>query len=238
MLELDPKIFGFTAKIFGEPDSSEVSFWTSRFSSFGAVAQKELPNRITAITPSEAARVLSIGYYRVEGKLPSAKVLGLLLAQWALETGNGKYIHGFNFGNVKRYSGSPYYQYFRCSEIINGVEVFFDPPAPECAFAAYLTAEDGAEAYVRILKKRAHWWTGLLTGDIKKFNSALSTAPKYYTANPATYLTGLQNRYDSYFKYAKEFSGSWLGTGLQYGLGIGIVGISAYYAKGRLYGKS
>lgn len=232
----DPSQWGFTPKIAGENSTNDTAFWASRFSSFGAVAQQELPNKITTITPENAARALSDGFYRITGKRPNAKVLGLLLAQWAIETGNGKYVHNWNFGNLKRYSGTPYFQYFRCSEIIDGTEVFFDRPAPECAFAAYLTPADGAEAYIKILMKRPHWWAGLLSGDIRTFNSALSTAPKYYTASPSLYLAGLQSRYDSYSKYAQRYGATRWATALQYGIGMGLVASVALVARKKLNG--
>jgi hypothetical protein len=164
---------------------------------------------MTPLGPAEAAKAIAAGYRSVVGTLPSPQVLALLLGQWALETGNGKYIHNYNFGNVKFSSAAPAKQYFRCSEIVGGVEVWYDPPAPECAFAAYQTAADGAKAYVETLKRRAHWWQGLQTGDVVKFNTALSTAPKYYTANPTTYLSALNNRVATYLPQARVYGASW-----------------------------
>lgn len=192
-------------------------------SPFGAESEvKVVPNVMTPLDADSAAKAISDGYLKVVGHKPTEKVLGLLLAQWALETGNGKYIHGNNFGNVKYYAGAPQKQYFRCSEIVNGVEVFYDPPAPQCAFAAYASPAEGAAAYVRILKKRAHWWAGLHTGDVGKFNTALSTSPKYYTANPTQYLGLLQNRLDAYLPQAAKYSGSIVG-GLFTGAVMGAV---------------
>lgn len=186
-----------------------------------------IANKITKVTPDEAAKAISTGYAKVTGKKPSAAILALLLGQWALETGNGSAIHNYNFGNTKRSSADAYYQFFRCNEIINGQTVWFDPPAPECAFSAYLTPEAGAEAWIRILKKRANWWNGLLTGDVVKFNTGLSTAPKYYTANPALYLSTLKNRVAAYTpqakKYGATFAAAFGSAILGIGLGVGVL---------------
>jgi hypothetical protein len=190
--------------------------------------QIELPNKITKVTPDEAAKALATGYKRITGKKPSVAILGLLLGQWALETGNGVAVHNFNFGNTKRNSGDTYYQFFRCSEILNGQEVYFDPPAPECSFSAYKSAEDGAEAYIRILKKRSNWWNGLQTGNIVAFNTGLSTAPKYYTASPTQYLSTLQNRVLNYLPQAQKYGATILGTIFSVIFGLGLSGSFFY----------
>ncbi len=198
---------------------------------FGA-GQTELPNKLTKISADEAGKAISEAFKRVSGKKPTAAVLALLLGQWALETGNGVYVHNYSFGNTKRSSADTYYQFYRCNEIINGETVWFDPPAPECAFSAYKTPEDGAEAWIRILKKRPNWWNGLLTGDVVKFNTGLTTAPKYYTANPATYLNTLKNRVAAYLPQAKQYGAKFqLGSAV---LGIGL-GVATLYLAPKVY---
>lgn len=215
---------------FSYPYSQErlhISGESTWYASVFGAGQTELPNKFTTVTPDEAAKAISIGYQKVTSKKPSAVILVLLLAQWALETGNGSAVHNYNFGNTKRSSADTYYQFFRCNEILNGQTVWFDPPAPECAFSAYLTPEAGAEAWIRILKKRPNWWNGLLTGDVTAFNTGLSTAPKYYTANPTSYLNLLKNRVTAYTPQAIEY-------GAKFGLGSALLGIGL--GVGVLYG--
>jgi hypothetical protein len=214
---LSPYPYNKPAFIIG---SEKSWFESSGLSVFGS-DQEELPNVLTPMTADEVANALSKAFKRLTGKLPSVKVLALLLGQWALESANGKAIHNFNFTNVKRNSGDPYFQYFRCSEIVNGQEVFYDPPSPVCAFAAYKTATDGAEAYIRILKKRPNWWNGLLTGDITEFNTGLSTAPKFYTADPSLYLNILSDRVAHYMPQAEKY-GATLGRAIM----SAVIGIS------------
>jgi hypothetical protein len=142
--------------------------------------------------------VLAVAYRELTGTLPRPAVLALLLAQSALETGHWKSIHNFNFGNQKAHPGYPMIVQFRCSEVINGVERFFDPPDPHCNFRAYNSAVDGALDYLRVLKNRPHWWQGLHTGDPNAFVAALATPPKYFTANPERYRATLVSLFHKY----------------------------------------
>jgi hypothetical protein len=167
----------------------------------------EVTSRITYLDPEAATQAMAEGYKLVTGKYPSAKVLSLMTGQWALETGNGKQMRNYNFGN-KKATGSEDYQYFRCSEVIDGKELFFDPPHPSCRFASYDTPAKGAAAYVRTLKSRDHWWKGLHTGTAEGFIEGLTTRPAYFTANPATYQYVLENRADAFKPYAVKYGGS------------------------------
>ncbi|MFZ5894671.1 MAG: hypothetical protein ACOY0T_26650 [Myxococcota bacterium] len=157
-----------------------------------------VPNRLTALDASEAGRVLFAAYAVLTGKQPTDAVGALLLAQSALETGNWQKIHNYNFGNIKARADYPQVVQFRCSEVLNGVEQFFDPPDPHCNFRAYSNATDGAVDYLKVLHSQPQWWQGLHTGDPSAYVDALATPPKYFTANPATYkrtLTALFNQF-------------------------------------------
>jgi len=200
---------------------------------FGA-EQVEIADQLTPMSADEVAIAVSSAFKRLTGKRPSRKILGLLLAQWALESGNGRSIHNFNLTNIKRNSGDPYYQSFPCSEVIDGVEQHFTPPNKACEFAAYLNATDGAEAYIRVLKRRPNWWNGLMTGDVEQFNIGLSTAPKFYTADPARYLNLLKDRYDRYWSQAEKYGSNTLGTILSALFGISVA-IGTIYATPKAY---
>jgi hypothetical protein len=144
-------------------------------------------NRLTPLTLLDAKRALTEAYARVTGGLPTSRVLALLLAQSAFETGRWQKIHNFNFGNAKAELSYPLITQFRCSEVEQGVEQFFDPPDPHCNFRAYTNATDGAVDYIKVLQVRPHWWNGLQSEDPKAFVDALATAPKYFTGNPVVY---------------------------------------------------
>ena len=155
-------------------------------------------DKLTPLRPEQAATALASAYGQLTGVAPASAVLGLLLAQSALETGNWQKIHNFNFGNQKASAAYPLIVQFRCSEIIDGVERFYDPPAPECNFRAYETSASGALDYLRVLHAQPHWWQGLHTGDPSAFVDALATPPKYFTASPALYKSVLISRLEQY----------------------------------------
>lgn len=167
----------------------------------------EYPNKLTPLSPDSAARAIATGYQQVTGSKPSRAILGLLIGQWALETGNGQSIHNFNFGNKKASSGDDY-QYFRCSEIVYGKEVYYDPPHPACKFAAYPNAETGARAFIASLKRRPNWWSGLQSGTVKGFIDGLTKAPAYFTASRSHYERVLGDRMNRYWELAVKYGSS------------------------------
>jgi hypothetical protein len=153
-------------------------------------------NRLTPLSVQDATRALYDAYTRVTGGPPSARILALLLAQSAFETGRWQKLHNFNFGNIKADPNYPLVTQFRCSEVEQGVEQFFDPPDPHCNFRAYASATDGAVDHVKVLQSRPHWWNGLQTEDPGEFVDALATAPKYFTGNPTVYKRAVVSLFD------------------------------------------
>jgi hypothetical protein len=179
----------------------------------------ELPDRITIVTPEEAAKFMAEGYKLVTGRYPTPQVLTLLLGQWAGETGNGKAIHNFNFGNTKRTANSQYWQQFPCGENdANGVSVMYYPPNPVCHFAAYPTGAEGAVAFIQTLKRRENWWNGLHSGSVKGFVDGLAKRPyAYFTADPGHYL-----------KLVKDRAAKFAPLGQKYGVGGSDVGFPLF----------
>ena len=189
----------------------------------------ELPNKLTPLSPDEAGRALAAGYRQVVGHLPSVAVLRLLLAQWALETGNGSAIHNYNFGNAKHSSADQYFQTFEGGEVVGGTDV-----KSVMQWAAYPDPISGAAGYIKTLKSRPHWWAGLRSGSAAKYNKALSTAPKYYTAAPAAYLKTLEDRAAHYAAVAARYGSSFWGNMGLLLLGAGI-GAAGWYTVRKLH---
>jgi hypothetical protein len=160
-------------------------------------------NRLTPLTRKDAAAALAEAYTRVTGGAPSSRVVALLLAHTAFETGRWQKLHNFNFGNVKAAPSFSFITQFRCSEVENGVEQFFDPPDPHCNFRAYSNAADGAVDYIKVLQSRPHWWAGLQTEDPAAFVDALATAPKYFTGDPAAYKRAIASLFDEFRPLAR-----------------------------------
>ena len=182
-----------------------------------------LPNTLTPIDPESAGAALSKAYASLTGSKPKPAVLNLLLAQWGLETGNGKSVHNFNFGNQKSASGDEYYQEFEAGEIVDGQE-----QKSVMHFAAYKTIDDGALAYVKLLQRRPQWWAGLQSGDPHTFVSGLVAVAgqHYFTADPAKYLKTLSDELPKYAAIAKRYGSSrfaWVATALGMLLGAGSV---------------
>jgi hypothetical protein len=160
-------------------------------------------NRLTPLTRQDAGAALAEAYTRVTGGSPSARLLALLLAHTAFETGRWQKLHNFNFGNVKAAPSFSFITQFRCSEVENGVEQFFDPPDQHCNFRAYSNAADGAVDYIKVLQSRPHWWAGLQTEDPAAFVDALATPPKYFTGDPAAYKRAIASLFDEFRPLAR-----------------------------------
>jgi hypothetical protein len=173
----------------------------------GALGGTRLPDKLTPLTADEAAAALATAYQRVTGKVADQRVLGLLIGQTALETGNWKSLHNFNFGNAKATASDPYYAGFRCWEVVDGEKVWYEADHPACQFAAHLTAADGAEHYVRILQRRPHWWAGLESRTVPGFVAGLTTRPAYFTADAGAYAKTLNDRMGMFADQAVRYAG-------------------------------
>ena len=165
--------------------------------------------KLTPLSESEATFFLKKAFLHVVGSEPSFEVLALLWAHSALEVGRWRYIHNNNWGNIKRLLGQKYTSY-RCSEILKGKEVWFEPYHPQTFFAAWDTPLDGAIAYLEFLKNRKRYakaWKALLTGDPSIYAHELKVAG-YYTADEKRY-TALVVKLTEEFKKKSATLLSW-----------------------------
>lgn len=186
-----------------------VPAWRSLDGGLGAfgLSGVEIPDRLTPLTAGQAAAALSTAYQRVTGAFPTQRILGLLVAQTAQETGRWQRLHNFGFGNLKASAANAYYQGFRCWEVVNGQTVWYEADNPMCRFAAYLTPEDGAEQYIRLLQKRPHWWNGLQTGTVDGFIAGLTTVPKFFTGDAGVYARNMTQFISEYADVAAQYAG-------------------------------
>lgn len=153
---------------------------------------RELPATLTPVDPVELAAALGRAWRARFGLDAERKQLLVLVAQWAFETGWGKWCRNYNLGNVKRVKGDGRsWCYFRCNEIIGGKEVWFDPPHPACAFRAFDTLDEGAADYLGTLSRNfAHAWPAVVAGDPADFAHRLKQS-RYYTASEEVYARSL-----------------------------------------------
>lgn len=153
---------------------------------------KLIEDKITLVSEAEASYALREAWKRLYDKYPSVDSLALLWAQWALESGRGKFCHLYNFGNIKKqYKPDDGHDWcmFRCSEILNGKEYWFNPPHIQTHFRAYQNSTDGAYDYITFLSKRKRYllsWEQVKKGDASAFVHELKKAG-YFTADEERY---------------------------------------------------
>jgi hypothetical protein len=150
---------------------------------------EQLPPVRTPIDPDQLGTALCGAWKRVLGTYPPSRAAVLvLIAQSSLETGHWAACECWNLGNVKSHEGDGRcWTYFRCSEIIGGQEIFFNPPSPQCRFRAFRTLEDGAADHVGFLALSDRYqkaWTAAMTGDPHAFVRELKQAGYFTAAEP------------------------------------------------------
>lgn len=183
------------------------SWRTLGVAGLGALDGMPLPDKLTPLTADQATSALATAYQRVTGQRATQKVLALLVAQTAQETAEWQKLHNYGFGNLKASASDAFYQGFRCWEIVNGQKVWYEADNPMCRFAAYLTPEDGAERYIRLLAMRPHWWNGLHTETVDGFIAGLTTAPMFFTGDPAAYARRMEQFVSEYAGVVAQYAG-------------------------------
>lgn len=105
--------------------------------------------RPTPMEPGDAARHLAMAWEEVVGGRASAKIVSVLWAQWALETGRGRWMVDHNFAGLKgRAPGGGSAMWWTWEETDDG------PKRIRGRFRAYSTPGEGARDYVEMLQRR------------------------------------------------------------------------------------
>ncbi|MEB2312625.1 MAG: hypothetical protein OZ921_06565 [Sorangiineae bacterium] len=140
----------------------------------------------TPLEPGEAARALSRAWREVTGAEPSPHTLGALYAQWALETGRGRSMIGFNFGNLKGVGPGG-----KSTLMMTGEGHGRSARQVRARFRAYDGVDEGARDYVQTLaRKFPRSFAAARAGDTSGFAEALAREG-YFTADPVAYRQGL-----------------------------------------------
>ena len=162
-----------------------------------------LKDELNASSREEVFYAFKTGVKEGLGLELSFESLIVLLAHSALETGHWKRgLHNWNFGNVKAYPNrlkeGEYFTMFRCSEILNGKEIFFDPPHLQTHFRAFTSKEEGVKHHLSfLLKKYTKAWEKALVGDPAGYSHELKKGG-YYTANEASYTNTLVSVFNTF----------------------------------------
>ena len=140
------------------------------------------------LRPPEARALLGDAWAAVVGNLSDPRTSALLTAHWALETDAGRCMPGYNFAGIKAAPGAP-------GKSFPTVEGHGESRREVSArFRTYPNAEAGAHDYVRLLATRYPAAVAAArVGDSAGFARALADGG-YFTAAPAAYAAGLEQR--------------------------------------------
>lgn len=160
---------------------------------------KYIVSKLCYLSEQHAFIYFRDAYKNLTGNYPSKTTLAILVAHSALETGRWKAgFYCWNFGNVRCPGNNPnklkdgeYFTMFKCSEIINKKEIFYEPPHPNSVFRGFKSAQDGISHHLNFLKSKfPKAWAKAINGTAEEYSHALRAA-KYYTANEERYTKNL-----------------------------------------------
>lgn len=151
------------------------------------VSFRSLLGRPTPLSPRDAAAELSRAWQAVLGERAPPGGIAVLWAQWALETGRGAAMVGYNFGGLKGQApgGGSTVQWTHEG---HGASL----RRTRDRFRAYTSPRAGARDYVRTLAERyPEALAEARRGNAAGFVDALARR-RYFTADPAAYRRGVQ----------------------------------------------
>lgn len=160
-----------------------------------------IPDQLTPLTIDEAIEGMRGAVLKLKGVETKPEHVAVLIAQSALETGHWRSIHRFNVGNAKasaEYVG--FYCQFKCSEILEGKTVWFEPPHPQCNFRAFFCAADGFADHIKLLANSSRYaraWQCAERGDPEAYSRTCYSAG-YYTANVESYTKSVVSLFGKY----------------------------------------
>ncbi len=149
----------------------------------------------TPITEKQAIKHLRkswMDYY--DGTEPDKNSLAILYAQTILETGRFKYCYCYNVGNQKsKAADGHHWTMYKCSEVLGGKEIFFEPPHDQTKFRAFMSMQDGFDHHFKFLAEKERYklaWDSLIDGDVENYVKNLK-AGGYFTASLNLYMKGM-----------------------------------------------
>lgn len=127
--------------------------------------------------------------------LPGASkaTIGVLWAQFALETARGLHCYGHNIGNRKDLDGDGfnYHVLKGVWEVVNGENVFLAVDDPGSRFCTFASLDEGMREHIDFIRRpgyrHSNAWKFAELGDYAAYARSLG-ASKYYTAKPEKYV--------------------------------------------------
>lgn len=167
----------------------------------------QVPIKRTPIAMNDYARALMRAWRTELGELPTKPQVGVLFAQYMIETG-GSACWCFNIGNVKVTqsqvdAGVDWFDLPGTWEIINGKRVVLQEGDPGRRFRAYASLDDAMVEHLRFLRNRRYKpaWPAVLAGDAMGFARMLKAAG-YFTASAEDYGNGMMWHYRKWLSSA------------------------------------
>ena len=156
-----------------------------------------VPTVRTNFAKIDFVKSLIKAWYRIYNNAPTKVQMGVIFAQWALETGSGTYCWNNNVGNVKAVdSTTETIEYCALNgvwEIVNGKKVTLSPENPGAWFRSFRSLDDGVAFHTNLLRNRRYRtaWVAVEQGDPALFAKLLKQQG-YYTAPEADYVRAMQ----------------------------------------------
>lgn len=167
----------------------------------------------TPIDMRTYARAVARAWRASIGGLPTKGQVGVLWAQYGVETGAGPKAACWcwNIGNVKHVPGDgfDYYMLPNTSERINGKLVYFQPPSPVTWFRAFPDLDTAMREHFALLRgKYARCWEGVELEDVGVFARKLKEGPDgkedtrddYYTATSQSYAALMRTHFKAWME--------------------------------------
>lgn len=177
---------------------------------------KKISDRVTPVTPSQFLEALYRAWLDLFEEVPKHESLLVLMAHSALETGRWKYLHNYNFGNVKGVDGDGRdYCYYACNEVLDiavaaayeakstpdrscritskiagKAEIWFYPEHPACRFRAYYVDldQDG------VVDEQVSLTHGVCDHLLELHRRYKSCWPSVLQGNPAEFVRALKSQ--------------------------------------------
>ncbi len=144
--------------------------------------------RPTPMSAQEATKTLALAFERVTGEEATKEAVSVLWAQWALETGRGRWMVDYNYAGLKgRAPDGGSAPWSTWEETDDG------PRRVRSRFRAYESADHGAYDYVKLLSRRyPRAFASARIGDAQTFIARLDKGG-FFTERPEHYVRSVMS---------------------------------------------
>jgi hypothetical protein len=137
----------------------------------------------------------------------SREAVGVMWAQYAIETGRGAYCWNWNIGNLKvtrsqADAGVPFFMLPNTWEILGGKRVVFQPPHEQTWFRHFDSLADAMGHHVGFLRRKyGAAWAHIVGGDPTRATEALK-AGGYFTGSLEVYASSMRHLHAEFMRTA------------------------------------